>query len=475
MTNTVIEKLKETKRELQTQASLILSATEGREPLATEARKMERLGKDIEIVHGRLVEETDKEERRSLDANAQVRLGVRLGPDGLPRASIDGAGDQVYSRTSGNSYFRDMIAAATPGDSNAYEAQQRLNAHAQTIDNAADDLPPEFRAGPTKRAAGWSKEVRVNPNRTDGQGGYFVPPLWVMDEWVAALRAGRATAERCNVQDLPPGTDSINLPKVATGTTTAVQTADAGAVSSTDLTDNFVSGPVRTIAGQNDVALQLVEQSPAGFDQVIFGDLIADYNQKLDVQVLTGTNANGQVKGIYNAGGTAVTYTDASPTVPELYVPLTQAMAQIAKQRFLAPDSIVIAPSLWYWIVAALDTQNRPLVTPNADHGMNSIAVLDATAVQGIAGSIAGIPIVVDPNVPVNLGAGTNQSKILVGRLKDNYLYEGALRTRALMEVLSGTLQVRLQVYNYVAQISDRYPVSYSYIDGTGLIVQTGY
>jgi hypothetical protein len=30
--------------------------------------------------------------------------------------------------------------------------------------------------------------------------------------------------------DLPSGTDSINLPKVATGTATAIQTADAGTV-----------------------------------------------------------------------------------------------------------------------------------------------------------------------------------------------------------------------------------------------------
>lgn len=63
----------------------------------------------------------------------------------------------------------------------------------------------------------------------------------------------------------------------------------------------------------------------------------------------------------------------------------------------------------------------------------------------------------------------------MVGRIKDAYLYEGAIRTRALVEVLSGTLQVRLQVYNYVALIPDRYPVAYAAIDGTGLITPAGY
>jgi len=64
------------------------------------------------------------------------------------------------------------------------------------------------------RARGGSFEKRVNPNRTDGQGGYFVPPLWLVDEFVAYLRAGRTTANLPMQLDLPTGTDSINLPKV---------------------------------------------------------------------------------------------------------------------------------------------------------------------------------------------------------------------------------------------------------------------
>jgi hypothetical protein len=31
-----------------------------------------------------------------------------------------------------------------------------------------------------------------------------------------------------------------------------------------DLTDDFITAPVRTIAGRQDAALQLLEQSPAG-------------------------------------------------------------------------------------------------------------------------------------------------------------------------------------------------------------------
>jgi hypothetical protein len=133
-------------------------------------------------------------------------------------------------------------------------------------------------AGYKRRDSETMFEKRVNPNRTDGQGGFFVPPLWLVDEYIDLPRFGRTTANLCRTMGLPSGTDSINLPKVATGTATGVQTADAGAVTSTDLTDTSVSAPVRTIAGQQDIAIQLLDQSPVSFDEVVFADLIADYN-----------------------------------------------------------------------------------------------------------------------------------------------------------------------------------------------------
>jgi len=462
------ERLQGINNEIRT-LSATVEAENRRDLRASESRRYHVLGAERTTVEARIAQLEEEETREADQARARELVG----------ASVSGVGgfgngaDTVYQRGNGFSYFRDLLATAMPGSTEAYEAQQRLNEHARCIDRAADDLPSEFRATRTKRAAG--SETRTNPNRTDGQGGYFVAPLWILEEYAPLLRAGRATADRCNVQDLPPGTDSINLPKVNTGTSTAVQTADAAGVSETDLTDTYISGPVRTIAGQNDVALQLVEQSGIAFDEVIFADLTADYNQRLDLQVLNGSGSSGTVKGILNAGPTAVTYTDGTPTVPELYVPLTQALSQVAKARFLPSDSIVMHTSRWYWIMAALDTQNRPLVTPETGNGVNTIAVLDANAVEGVVGSIGGVPIVADANQITGYGAGSNQDRILAGRLKDAFLYEGALRTRAMVEVLSGTLQVRLQLYNYVAMIADRYPVAYAMIDGTGCITPAGY
>jgi hypothetical protein len=49
------------------------------------------------------------------------------------------------------------------------------------------------------------------------------------------------------------------------------------------------------------------------------------------------------------------------------------------------------------------------------------------------------------------------------------------MRTRALPEVLSGTLTVRLQVYAYSAFICGRFPAGISKITGTGLAAPSGF
>ena len=67
-------------------------------------------------------------------------------------------------------------------------------------------------------------EKRVEPNRTDGYGGYFIPPLWLPEQYIPGLRAHLVAAGLCRQLDLPAGTDSINIPKLSTLTSVGYQT-----------------------------------------------------------------------------------------------------------------------------------------------------------------------------------------------------------------------------------------------------------
>jgi HK97 family phage major capsid protein len=311
-------------------------------------------------------------------------------------------------------------------------------------------------------------------NTVATSGGEFVPPLWLLEAYAGLARAGRIFADGFNKRPLPPGTNSINIPRITTGSAVAAQTADNAAVQSTDLVTTSLAAPVITIAGQEDMSMQLLEQSPMGMDELIFQDLIADYNAKLDVQALNGTGANGQALGLLNVSGINTTaYTDASPTVPEIYPKVADILQKIGTNRFLPATAIYMHPRRWGWFMAALDSNNRPLVVPSAQGPQNTFASQQNGPYDAMTeGSLLGLPVYSDANIPVTLNSST-QDVIIASRMTDHWLWEGVLRTRVLPEILSGTLGVRIQVYNYVALTAGRFPKASGTVLGTGTVTPT--
>jgi HK97 family phage major capsid protein len=391
------------------------------------------------------ITELAEEEKRTQAAAAATRRAASV------NAQLRVTEARTYERGSKVSYLRDLATSSIMQDA---EARTRLERHAEEV-----RVEPEY------------KEYR-DLNRADGSGGAFVPPAWLMGQWIELARAGRPTANLFNTQPLPPGTDSINIPRVLTGTATAIQPNDNDPVQEVDLTDSSLSIPVRTIAGQQDIAIQLLDQSPINFDELVFRDLLADYATKTNLQILSGSGAAGQVMGLNTqTGATAVTIT--ATTVAGLYSAIANSTSQIYAARYAAPDVIVMHPRRWAWLVSQLDANTRPLVVPAAQGPNNAIGTFGGLGVQQVVGSMQGLPVVTDPSIPTNQGAGTNQDMILVMKSDDVVLYESGIRTRVLQETLSGTLTVRLQVYGYLAFSAGRYAASLARITGAGLVAPT--
>lgn len=357
---------------------------------------------------------------------------------------------EVYREGGSNSYFRDLALASVRSDRDAID---RLVRNGKMV--------AEYRT---------SNGITT----TDGAGGDFVPPIYLTDQWIKFARAGRVTADIVTKQALPAGTDSINLPKVATGSVTAVQATQGSAVNISDIVTSTVNAPVVTVAGGQIVSLQLLEQSPVNMDQVILQDLAADYAKRLDLHVLAGTGSNGQMKGLLTITNTnAITYTSTAPTAALLYAKVADAVQQVHTNRFLAPTHIVMHPRRWAALVAASDTAGRPLVVPVAGGRFNAMAGQDAVVAEGYVGELQGIPVFVDANVPTNLGTGTNEDRILVMRAADSYLWEGTPRAEALPQTYGDKINVLVRFYNYAAFTGERYNTAVSVIGGTGLVAPT--
>jgi len=312
-----------------------------------------------------------------------------------------------------------------------------------------------------------------NTGATGGSGGEFAPPAWLESEFVALARAARVTADRLTRRPLPSGVSSVNIPKVTGGTATSVQGTQNTTVAAVDPTTSALSSGITTIAGKVVVSLQLLQQSPVALDQMLLGDLAADYARTLDLQVISGTGAGGQLLGLLNVAGiTQTAFTQATPSVTGtggFYATINKAIAAVATSRFLPPTCILMHPRRWSWVAAAFDSSGRPLVSPSGN-AFNQIADASAVAAQGPVGEMAGLPVFTDANLPTNLGAGLNQDPTLVLRAEDIYLWESDVTLASFDAPYSDSLAVLLRAHGFSALIGSRYPASIAVVNGTGTV-----
>ena len=363
----------------------------------------------------------------------------------------------TYDRDGKNSFVRDMIGAQLRNDRTSWE---RLYRHQQEVAVETRDI-----------------------SRTDGAGGDFVPPIYLINEYAEFARAARVTADLVTNMALPAGTDSINIPQITTGTLAAFQSADNTATTTRDMVSSTVTAPVRTISGYENVSIQLVEQSPlaGGLDRLVFGDLMADYALQLNTAVVgTGDGTSGTLKGLVTLGtdttnGIPTTWTETTPTAVNGAIAIAKAISKVVTNRYKAAEAIVMHPSMWYWLASQVDGSNRPLVVPvtGASQAFNAAGtVTNPGAPAGLVGTIQGVPVFIDATV--SKVYATNQSPILVGKFSDSYLFESGVKTRVLPDVLSANLTVRFQVYGYAA-LAHRFNKAVSGITGTGTVAPTGY
>lgn len=417
---------------------------------------------------------------------------------------------RTYERGNGHSWIADQARVELgrgDGDGGVAAARDRLSAHQREVDAELPRLlarrDAEARAATEAALTGSVAEVRALErftsaggrifsesralSRTDGQGGYFVGPLWAIEEFIPYALAGRNFANLWTSLPLPPGVDEINLPRVALGPGTGAQVSDLAPVATRDLQDSFAVGQVRTVAGMIDLPLIMLDQHPVDVDSVFLPMLLADYNTQVDGLALLGSSASGQPNGVMPAGSLAaanlVSLQNTNNTASQSWAyggasiagsphyASAQLFSILSRLRAVKPTAWVVNELVWALMCAAADTSNRPLVPPGqgAPNG-------DGSAV----GHLHGLPIVTDQGVPATFagttggvtapqigpvtagqvaataGSGT-YTPLLLGKWDDCFIWEGDYRLSVFREVDAGNLNCRIRLHNYVATIPNRF------------------
>jgi HK97 family phage major capsid protein len=446
----LIKQLKEARAALKVKLEALNTPAEGEEVRSlNEAEKAEfQTGvAELKELDERIAELQEAEVREARAAAHHVEIGTAE-QERRERVVVTGEANPVYRQddASAPQFFRDLAISQLNRDG-APQARERLAASQET------------RAGDMTTVA--------------GAGGEFAPPSWLVADFVALARAGRVTADLCNKMELPSGVSSVNLPKVASGVTVAVQATQNSALSETAMTTTSVSSGITTVGGKQIISMQLLQQSGIPFDRVILQDLAKAYAIQIDNQVLYGSNASGQVKGLVsNATNNAFTTASPAPAsvtnANSLYYVTGKAKVGVRTSLFEEPDAIVMHPARWGWIEGAVDANGRPFVVPDGS-AFNPLGADDGGA-QGPVGRFCGLPVYVDPNISTAANSATNQDEIYVLRRDAHWLWESPVQTASFDATYADDASVLFRILGYMAFIGNRISGSAQSIRGTGLV-----
>jgi HK97 family phage major capsid protein len=368
-----------------------------------------------------------------------------------------GSEPRTYNRDNdrrGQSFFRDVYTAQIFNDPRANERLARHMQEARVTELAGYAGP-----GPESRDVG-----------TGAFAGLTVPQ-YLTDMAAPGAKAYRPTIEICNRHDLPADGMTVNISRITTQSATAAQATENSAVQETDMDDTLLAVDVRTYAGQQDVSRQAIERG-TGIDTIVIDDLTRDYWTKVDAAVLNGAGTSGTHLGVRATTSIiAVTYTDTTPTVAELYPKLADLISQIQSGVFMGVTHFIMHPRRWWWLASSVGTSFPFLHVSQVS--TDQAGNIGGTEYMANNRNILGVPVVVDGNMLTNLGGGTNQDDIVAVTASEMHFWDDGVQFIRAEQTTAGSLTVKFVLYGYSAFSAGRYPGAHGTVAGTGLVTPT--
>ncbi|MFE9766835.1 hypothetical protein ACFYPC_20335 [Streptomyces sp. NPDC005808] len=421
----------------------VVDLTEARDAAVVEARDASR---DLERMRSVQFEELEHLKQRSQIVPTQARMPsydrvARIGREERTyRADEDPTGKRFLTDISRQHLFGD------PG------AQERLARHMQEEQ--------------VERAEYLSRAV--------GTGAFagLTVPQYLTELFAPATASLRPFADAaCNTHPLPEQGMQINISRITTPSSAALQAAENDAVSETNMDDTLLTIPVQTAAGQQTVSRQALERG-TGIDDVTMQDL---FNRV--ATVLDSTLLNQATTGLTNVAA-ATTYTSASPTAAELW-PKLQGAASVVEATLLNmgyATHAVMHSRRWNWLASQVGS-SWPFVT-SGDMPVNAggLTLTNEYGPAVRAKLASGLLVVVDNNIATNYGGGTNQDEIYVVPRNECHLWEdpnAPMFIRA-EQAKAASLGVLLVAYSYFGYTFQRYASgAMAKLSGTGLVTPT--
>ncbi len=341
--------------------------------------------------------------RRSTDdpTDREASVEVELHADAVRNyaeaiAAVTDVDPGHYTERSGRSFFRDVLANTLHGDR---DAGSRLSA--------------------------------TTYRSTSGGYGALVVPQYLSGRIATSVAGTRPLCDHLT-EPLPENGMTLITSRVTTAATAEDQNGENTAPTADDPASSEETLPVTSVFGAVSVSWQLASRSdPVGFDRGVVGELSAAVDTLQEARIISGTGSNGQPTGILTT--TAVsTVSVTSTAVADTLLGVAKAVNASTTARNIAPDTIVMHPRRWAWMLATAGDYGATISVNRSD--------------LPVVGQVMGLDVISSPAIPINLGTSTNEDRIIVCRRSDLVMAEEPLRVQAKRDAASQAAQLNAKI-----------------------------
>lgn len=317
-------------------------------------------------------------------------------------------------------------AAELAGRSATPEMQMRLEesvsdlARLEQLASSADHFSPYRSAG--ARTTFFFDSVRAAHDKADsatlarldlqhrsGVLDGLTPSVYLVDEF-AELSPGARPLTDLLSRPAPEEGVSVTVGRATTAASAEAQDGENAAPTQSTITIEAEELPLAVAHGGLYVSNQLLRRAPDGAALVVTREVGGAWAGRCEQLVINGSGENGEPVGLLSTEDIGeVTHTDDSATAAGFLDKVAAAAALSATGRGLPPDTLVVHPRRWFYLLgtAGTDTVGRLSSIPRPGAPPQAI------------GQACGLDVIASPGVPTDLGTGEDEDIAIVLRAAD--------------------------------------------------------
>lgn len=380
-----------------------------------ELRSVVDMGEKGKLMHAEITSLTEIEIRNAEVAGMQARIAGAIteqpnpGVDGQHRSSNGGSGGNAQQDGSGQ--FRNVGGASTQ------DRDPGLYIQGGEFSFLADQFRSQ-RQGDTaaaERLMRHTNALRDNEHLRDvlgagatTLGAGLVPPVWLAEQFAPVMhRRLRLATQLRQVPWAGPFAWSIPISGTVAKTSSVAEGVNT---TETDPGYSVLTVTPKAIMGYSEVSRQMLEASNPAVDAVIYGDLLGDFYDNCELEVISALNGQSGVNTVTVSAG-VLTTTDLFNQRSGLL----DGIAAISDAPAGDADVFCGRTSRWTSYLKMQDANGRPVVLAQSYNPQNAIG--EGNAVNGfrspVQGTLESLLAVTSPTVAASTGFILNSQEHL--------------------------------------------------------------